>query len=224
MTMQCSRVADEVLAADKMDVLYGEADAEVQERVSAHLGECPACREEMAGLAEVRRRLGAWTLDERGVPARGGPRRARSSWLLAAAVAVLAVGLGVALRGQATLRQQLQAQREQMLERERARRLEIEALHAETLLSPGTDERALLARIDERLEARIRRSEESQNRRLEAGLAEWSARTEAQRRVDMARVAAGLSYLDGRHGQQLARTNELMGYVLENAAEKGAPR
>jgi hypothetical protein len=30
----------------------------------------------------------------------------------------------------------------------------------------------------------------------------------------MARVAASLSYLDGRHGQQLARTNELMGYVL----------
>ena len=30
----------------------------------------------------------------------------------------------------------------------------------------------------------------------------------------MAQVAASLSYLDGRHGEQLARTNELMGYVL----------
>jgi hypothetical protein len=36
----------------------------------------------------------------------------------------------------------------------------------------------------------------------------------------MARVAASLSYLDGRHGQQLARTNELMGYVLEASAQK----
>jgi hypothetical protein len=45
-------------------------------------------------------------------------------------------------------------------------------------------------------------------------VAGWEERAEAQRRVDMARVAASLSYLDGRHGQQLARTNELMGYVL----------
>ena len=33
-------------------------------------------------------------------------------------------------------------------------------------------------------------------------------------------MAAGLSYLDGQHGAQLARTNELMGYVLETAAQK----
>jgi hypothetical protein len=46
---------------------------------------------------------------------------------------------------------------------------------------------------------------------------------EAQRRVDLARVAAGLSYLDGRHGQQLARTNELMGYVLEAASLEERP-
>jgi hypothetical protein len=38
--------------------------------------------------------------------------------------------------------------------------------------------------------------------------------------MDLARVAAGLSYLDGRHGQQLARTNELMGYVLEAASQE----
>jgi hypothetical protein len=40
--------------------------------------------------------------------------------------------------------------------------------------------------------------------------------------VDLARVAAGLSYLDGQHGQQIARTNELMGYVL--GAASGEPR
>jgi hypothetical protein len=31
----------------------------------------------------------------------------------------------------------------------------------------------------------------------------------------MAQVAASLSYLDGRHGEQLARTNELLGYFLQ---------
>ena len=46
--------------------------------------------------------------------------------------------------------------------------------------------------------------------RIDLRLADWQERTEAQRRVDMARVAASLSYLDGRHGQQLARTNELI--------------
>ena len=36
-----------------------------------------------------------------------------------------------------------------------------------------------------------------------------------RRRADMAQVAASLSYLDGRHGQRLARTNELLGYFLQ---------
>ena len=41
-----------------------------------------------------------------------------------------------------------------------------------------------------------------------------------RRRVDMAQVAASLSYLDGRHGEQLARTNELMGYVLQASQKR----
>ena len=40
--------------------------------------------------------------------------------------------------------------------------------------------------------------------------------------MDLARVAAGLSYLDGQYGQQVARTNELMSYVLD--ATGGEPR
>jgi len=48
--MQCSRFGDEELAGQKMDLLYGEADAEVRARVEAHLDECAVCREEMAAL------------------------------------------------------------------------------------------------------------------------------------------------------------------------------
>jgi anti-sigma factor RsiW len=224
-TMQCSRIRDEVLAAEKMEVLYGEADPEARERVSTHLRECPACREEMAALRDVRARLGAWTLPRR--PGRGvvSAPRGIAQWLLLAAVIVLAVGMGVALHGQSSLRQQLRQQRVQALERDRAQAEQIAALRAAVSRSPRTgDDAPLLARLDERLDSRIRQSEAKQDRRLGEAFAEWGARTEAQRRVDLARIAAGLSYLDGRHGQQLARTNELMGYVLESASAKGGDR
>jgi anti-sigma factor RsiW len=224
-TMQCSRIRDEVLAAEKMEVLYGEADPEARQRVGAHLRECPACRDEMAALRGVRARLGAWTLPGR--PGRTGVagRRGLSQWLLVAAVIVLAVGMGVVLHGQSSLRSELRQQRAQAVERDRVQAEEIAALRAAVARPPRAgDDSPLLARLDERLDSRIQKSEAKQDRKLGEAFAEWAARTEAQRRVDLARIAAGLSYLDGRHGQQLARTNELMGYVLESASAKGENR
>jgi len=82
------------------------------------------------------------------------------------------------------------------------------------------DTAALLASLDARIDERLRANESRQGERLEQRLVDWEERAEAQRRVDMARVAASLSYLDGRHGQQLARTNELMGYVLEASQKR----
>ena len=55
---------------------------------------------------------------------------------------------------------------------------------------------------------------------LSASLTDLTARAETQRRLDMARVSAGLSYLDGRTGQQVARTTELMGYLLQASQQK----
>jgi hypothetical protein len=66
----------------------------------------------------------------------------------------------------------------------------------------------------------IRRSELRQRQHLQAAFAGWSGELETRRRLDLARMAAGLSYLDGQQGRQLARTNELMGYVLEAAARE----
>jgi len=223
--MQCSRVRDEVLAADKMDVLYGEADAEVRDRVSRHLDECEACREEMRTLRGVRRRLAAWTREDRGLRPIGSIRPALPRWLLAAAVVVLGVGTGVALHGQHALRLELESQREQALAREQAHQQELASLRTSLTREVGAAEQPdVLASIDERVKTLLEESEGRQDRKLTRSLAEWRAYNEAQRRVDLARVAAGLSYLDGRHGQQLARTNELMGYVLENAEEKRTPR
>ena len=57
--MQCDKVGDERLAADKMDLLYGEADTESRARAEAHLAGCTACRHEMEGLRALRGELRA---------------------------------------------------------------------------------------------------------------------------------------------------------------------
>ena len=215
--MDCERVGDDGLQADKMDVLYGEADTAARARVAAHLSGCASCREEMGGLRAVRRDLGAWRL-----PASRPSFTPRGlvlpRWL--AAAALLLVGLAAALgaAGYASLRRTLVAQEARAADLERRHREEIRALEASLARRPAAplDAAALLARLDERLRA----GEARQVERLDTRLAGWEERADAQRRVDMARVAASLSYLDGRHGQQLARTNELMGYVLETSAQK----
>jgi hypothetical protein len=71
-----------------------------------------------------------------------------------------------------------------------------------------------------RVEQLIRENEQRQAAHLNTSLEELAARAEAQRRYDLARVSAGLSYLDGKTGQHVARTSELMGYVLQASEKK----
>jgi len=114
------------------------------------------------------------------------------------------------------------AQEARAAEADRRHREEVQALQASVARGPAAplDAATVLADVDARIDERLRASEARQVARLDTRLAGWEERADAQRRVDMARVAASLSYLDGRHGQQLARTNELMGYVLEASAQK----
>lgn len=219
--MDCERVGDEGLQADKMDALYGEADAAARERVEAHLAGCAACREEMAALRGVRRDLREWALPAarpsftpRGVVV---PR-----WLAAAAVLLVLFGATLGVSGYVSLRRALVAQEARAAEAERRHQEEVQALRASLARGPAAplDAAQALAGLDARIDERLRASEARQVARLDRRLAGWEERADAQRRVDMARVAASLSYLDGRHGQQLARTNELMGYVLEASAQK----
>ena len=219
--MDCDRVGDDGLQADKMDLLYGEADAAARARVDAHLAGCAPCREEMGELRAVRRDLGAWKLP----PAR--PAFTPRGWVLPrwlAAAALLLVGLGASLgvAGYASIRRALVAQEVRSAELEQRHREEVRALEAKLASRPDAplDTASLLAGLDARMDESIHASEARQVERLDSRLAGWEERLAAQRRVDMARVAASLSYLDGRHGQQLARTNEIMGYVLEASAQK----
>jgi len=224
--MECEGFRD-----DRLDVLYGEADADTARRVDAHHEVCASCREEMAALRRVRRDLAAWELPKAVVPR---PAPARRAWtgLAAAAALVVATGAGLVLSGAEVRRDpgaltlrwrpagaDLQALLARQEERHRA---ELAALRAELLPAAGAP--AARSAVDEALLRRaqqlVRESEARQEARWTAQLAAFGERQETQRRYDLARVSAGLSYLEGKTGQDVVRTTELMGYVLQASQKK----
>lgn len=218
--MQCEKAGDEALQGDKLDVLYGEADSDARARVDAHLEICGACREELDALRGLRRHLSHWrlplarpTFTPRGllVP----------HWLAAAALVLLAMGATLGVSGYLSLRRALSSQEARASLLEQKQREALGVIQASLAGPPvsATDAQALVTRLEAELDERLRLSERQQAERLDRHFASWQERAEVRRRVDMAQVAASLSYLDGRHGEQLARTNELMGYVLQ-ASEK----
>jgi hypothetical protein len=219
--MECEKVADEALQGDKLDVLYGEADAAARARVDAHLEACAACREELQALHSLRRELGHWRVPiarpcftPRGFVV---PR-----WLAAAALVLLAFGATLGISGYLSLRRALASQEARAAELERQQREALGAMQTTRARAPvsATDAQALVARFEASLDERLKSSEQQQAERLDRRFASWQERAEVRRRVDMAQVAASLSYLDGRHGEQLARTNELMGYVLQASQKR----
>lgn len=226
--MRCEELVD-----DRVAVLYGEADDEARQRVAEHLEGCDECREELHAFRNLRRELPAWKL-----PATQRPRRPwrrpgpwGAGWALPVAAALL-ISLGTTLwLGGAELRYDRngfalrvgraeQAQVARLLEAQAARHeADLVALRTSLPSAPRTaagDDEALLQRVHEL----IRASEQRQGLALRASLAEVGERAELQRRYDLARIRAGLSYLDGQSGQHMARTSELMGYVLEASQKR----
>jgi hypothetical protein len=219
--MDCTEVRE-----DRMDVLYGEAGPEAERRVLAHHTECATCRDEFDELRAVRRSLGAWRLDE--AHPRSRPRRVHPLAGLAAAAGLL-LALGGALRlsgasfeyraGNGTLRVGGADLAGRLAEQEVRHTREIQALRVALEAQARRDtpaEGPLLAKVEQL----IRANEERQASRFTTSLEDLAARAEAQRRYDLARVSAGLSYLDGKTGQHVARTSELMGYVLQASEKK----
>jgi hypothetical protein len=219
--MDCERVGDERLQADKLDLLYGEADAEVRARVEEHLRECAGCRAELSGFAGLRRDLAAWQLPS-SRPAYTPRGIVVPRWLAAAAALLLGLSLPLAATAFFSVQQALAEQRaraDALEAQQRQTRLALEQALAQPRAAAGGGP-ALRALIEQRVDERLRAAELRQAALMDTRLAEWSTRQDAQRRVDLARVAEGLSYLDGRHGQQLARQNELLSYVLDNAGQR----
>jgi hypothetical protein len=218
--MQCNVLRDD----EKIDVLYGEASPEAAARVREHVRSCAACRDELSALGRARQRLRSWTLSES--PRAQAPRRFLHWALPVAATALLALGGALFYQGSEVRYEdgriafrigvpEDQAFRQMLAEQEARHAREMAdlraALSAAPAAAPAAGTQVRLAQVQEL----IRESEARQGQRFLARLEELRERTDAQRRIDMARVSAGLSYLDGKNGQQMARTSELMNTMLQ---------
>ena len=203
--MGCEEFRDQML-----DVLYGEADLTAARAWEIHQQQCAACREEMRALRRLRRDLGVWTAPAgRGSGRADATARRAPAWLpMAAGIVLAAFVLVGAEKRVGDLSAALHAQ-------DQRHRAEIEALKATVGASRPSGEANL-----EDVRRLIRESEARQALVLDASLRGLAERGDAQRREDMAQVSAGLSYLEGRTGMQVARTTELMGHVLSASQRK----
>jgi hypothetical protein len=224
--MDCETSREDLLA-----VLYGEADAAAQARFDAHQAGCAICRDELHALRSLRGKLSAWKLPELASPR---PRPFWAAWRALGAAAGLLLALGGALglsgaefqyaRGGLSVRLGRPAPEAQAAPAEQESRdarapaaleARVAAPASDTQARPGSD-----AELLERVAALIRESEARQARLLSASLRDLGQQSEAQRRYDLARISAGFSYLEGKTGQQVARTTELMGYMLEASQKR----
>lgn len=207
--------------SDMLDVLYGEGGEAAARRVEAHQLTCPDCRREMADLRRLRGDLAQWKLPEtmRRV-AEVAPRSRRLPVAWAAAAAVL-VSLGAATwiggaelrRDEAgfSLRIGRGADTQAVADMERRHQAEIAALRAELVAARPPDPQQLLRTVAQMIGDSERRQDEARTVTVRT----LSQRAETQRQYDLARMSAGLAYLDGKAGLQAARTTELVGHVLQ---------
>jgi hypothetical protein len=215
---------------DRIDLLYGEAGPDARLRAEGHLAACDACRAEHEALRRVRGQLPEWKLPEARVlrPRRWALPVAAQAALGLAAGLLLALGLVVLTGSEVRYEGGALAVRigrpapapsvdleARLAAQEQRHRQEIAALRA-SLQAPAPAEERVLALVDER----IRAAEARQAVLLSSSLADFAEKSDAQRRYDLARVSQGLSYLDQRTGRQLARTSELMGYVLQASDQR----
>ena len=216
--MSCENFRDGLVSA-----LYDDdADAATQHRFRSHAEACAACREELEALRGVRASLGTWQLPVR--PSTIVMRhwqQPRWAWTLAAAASlVIALGASLRLSGARVhfeagplsfaVGQDPHAVEELIAESDARHRAELREL--ETSLRRVAHEPEVLSRVQQM----IRTSESRQLELLDAAWEDFAVRSETQRRLDLARVSAGLSYLDRRTGEHA----ELLGFVLDNTRER----
>jgi hypothetical protein len=207
--------------SDMLDALYGEGGEAAARRAEAHQLTCGDCRREMAELRRLRGDLAQWHLPEtlRRAPERKstGPR-IRVAWAAAAAVLV-AAGAATVLGGAELRRDQsgfsLRIGRgldaEVLAEMDRRHQADLAAVRAELAAARPPDQQQLLRTVAQMIGESERRQEDA---RLDSVRA-LRHRAETQRQYDLARMSAGLAYLDGKAGLQAARTTELVGHLLQ---------
>ncbi len=207
--------------------LYDEVTDVEARRLATHLERCSECRSEAEALREVRQALSTWH-----APSFAKPRPAWAPpvffWGFAAA-ATLVVGMGVGL-GMSGL--ELRIGREPLVVS-----LGRPAAVADTAVASAAPEETSVATAQQeaappivlpaavtsseqqaacvkQAEALLAASEARQSAAMQASMSDLERRLVAQRQYDLARISAGLSYLEGKTGQDMARTTELMGQIL----------
>jgi hypothetical protein len=210
---------------DMLDVLYGEGGEAPARRLESHQAACADCRRELAALRRLRGDLAQWRLPESLQPeARRAHARPFPVGLAAAAALALALGTGLALGGVEvrhdgqgfSVRVGRAGDAGGLAAAEQRHQEELAALRAEVASLRSRDDRTVLASVA----AMIRESEQRQDAARETSVRELRERSDAQRRYDLARVSAGLAYVDGRAGLQAARTTELVGHVLQASQQR----
>jgi len=219
--MDCDAIRD-----DMLDVLYGEGGEAAVRRVEAHQTACAECRRELASLRRLRGDLAQWHLPEGLGAAPAAPLRSRRLPLGLAAAAAVFLGAvatlaftGAELRYDAagfSLRLGRASESRALADLESRHREEMAALRAELAAVQAPDDQQLLRTVA----GMIRESEARQDEARLASLRVLQQRAETQRQYDLARMSAGLSYLDGKAGLQAARTTELVGHLLQASQQK----
>jgi len=218
--MDCDAIRD-----DMLDVLYGEGGEAAVRRVEAHQAGCAECRRELASLRRLRGDLAQWHLPEGlgAAPAAARSRRLPVGLAAAAAVVFGAVATlaftGAELRSDAagfSLRLGRASESRALAALESRHREEMAVLRAELAAVRAPDDQRILRTVA----AMIHESEARQDEARLAGLRVLQQRAETQRQYDLARMSAGLSYLDGKAGLQAARTTELVGHLLQASQQK----
>lgn len=219
--MDCDAIRD-----DMLDVLYGEGGEAAARRVETHQAACADCRRELADLRRLRGDLGHWRLPEGlGAPPATAVHPRRLPFGLAAAAAlVLGATAGLAFSGAEirhdaagfSVRVGRGSETRALADLERRHREEVAALRAELAAIRPTDDGRLLRTVADM----IHESETRQDEARLASLRVLRQRAETQRQYDLARMSAGLSYLDGKAGLQAARTTELVGHILQASQQK----
>jgi hypothetical protein len=218
----------EAFRNDMLDALYGEGGEAAARRAEAHQLTCSDCRREMADLRRLRGDLAQWRLPEtlrRPAEKAASPRRIPFAWAAAAAVLLAAsatvFGGAELRRDQAgfSVRIGRRLDTQVLDEMDRRHRAELAALRAEIASARPPDQQQLLRTVAQMIGDSERRQEDA---RLDT-VRTLRQRAETQRHYDLARMSAGLAYLDGKAGLQAARTTELVGHLLQASQKQDQP-
>ena len=219
----------EAFRSDMLDALYGEGGEASARRAEAHQLACADCRREMADLRRLRGDLSQWRLPEtlrRSAESAGTPRLLPIAWAAAAAI-LLAAGSATLFGGAELRRDQAgfslrigrSLDTEVLAQIDRRHRAELANLRAEMAAARPPDQQQLLRTVAQMIGDSERRQEDARRDTVRT----LRQRAETQRHYDLARMSAGLAYLDGKAGLQAARTTELVGHLLQASQKQDQP-